>query len=132
MADAPPPDDRYAGEGCITLWLRLWILANIFGLFVAPFMIDHPMVRQELPDYRDWMLIPYMIAGTAQTVFVFGVLYRRMWGFVGLWIVGILVVALNTAAGLRVVHAVSNLAGLVLLYWVLQIGGERSGWSRLK
>ena len=49
-----------------------------------------------------------------------------------LWVVGLAGVALNLYAGVGFARAASGLVGLVILYWLLQIGGEKSGWSRLR
>jgi hypothetical protein len=89
-------------------------------------------VRQVVPEFEAWMFLPLMLASVMQVVFLIALRYRRMWGFIGLWGVGLSGAALNIAAGMQVAKAVSSLIGLVVLYWVLQIGGERSGWSRLK
>ncbi len=137
MADAPPPDapapdDRYPGEGCVSVWLKFLILANVVSMLLAPWVIGLQQFRDVVPNVKDWMVLPFILSSILNIVFLIALLGRRMWGYAGLWVVGLLGVALHIAAGMRVVQAVSSLTGLVLLYWVLQIGGDRSGWSRLK
>lgn len=130
--DATPPDDRYVGEGCVTLWLKFMIVLNVLAMVVATFFLSRSQIRAVAPHFSDEMYLLYNLGGILNIVFLTAMLRRRLWGYVGLWVVGIGAVALNIAAGMQVAQAVSNLMGLVLLYWVLQIGGERSGWSRLK
>jgi len=99
---------------------------------VVPFFVSDSQLRREVPRYNDGYLMLLTLGGVLNLVFLGAMLRRRMWGYVGLWVVAIGTVATNITWGMQVTKAVSSLLWLVVLYWVLQIGGERSGWSRLK
>jgi len=116
----------------VTLWLKFLIAMNVLAMVVVTFFLSRSQIRQVAPDYDDGHFLLLILGGVLNIVFLGAMLRRRMWGYVGLWVVAIAAVALNIAAGMQVAKAVSSLIGLVVLYWVLQIGGERSGWSRLK
>jgi hypothetical protein len=40
--------------------------------------------------------------------------------------------ALNLAIGVSIPQAIMGLAGIAILYGVLQIGGENKGWAQLE
>ena len=55
----------------------------------------------------------------------------KKWGFFVAIAVGIAASFVNVAVGLPVAQAFGGLIWLLILYGVLQIGGERKGWSQL-
>jgi hypothetical protein len=56
----------------------------------------------------------------------------KIWGFWGFLGVAALALIVNVALGLSIVQIVLGLVGAGVLYGVLQIGGENSGWNQLE
>ena len=134
-APAPATEERYPTQGCVTLLLRFWIITSVASLLILP-VLDRierlPFFREEFPNYEGWAIIPWGVGSVLVIVFSVALLARRMWGFIGLWVVGLASMAVNIALGVKFAHAVSGLIGLLILYWLLQVGGEKSGWSKLR
>jgi hypothetical protein len=106
------------------------MIGNVIGLVVLIFTPDGTL-REFVPGYQDWMIFP-LVAGMFLSIwFAYALLSFKRWAFLGLWAVGLAGVAFNIYMGIDFARATSGLLGLVILYWLLQIGGERSGWARL-
>lgn len=133
----PEQGNHAAGEkpaqphGCATLFLVWIIIANVIAALVIPFMPEWA-IRQSLPGYEPWMAVPAIVGVIINVRCAVALLYHRMWGFVGLWAVGLSGFAFNLYVGMKFSQAVFGLFGLVILYWLLQIGGSKSGWASLK
>jgi len=86
---------------------------------------------QETPVVPFWLLI----IQTAILIFYiicFLALFKwQRWGFYGVLICGLLVFTLNLYQGLPF-EALLSLIPAVGLFFVLQIGGARKGWSQLE
>lgn len=137
MAEEAPParpaaDDRYPGEGCVVLWIKFQIVGAVVGMLAMPWLVALPVFREVMPEFREWMLVPHYLLGSLAVVSLIALKARYMWGYLGLWAVGVASAALDLFAGMSFTAVVTGFSGLVILYWVLQIGGDRSGWSRLK
>ena len=116
---------------CVTAWLVLIILANVFGallLFVA-----QQALGDSVPVHLAWFLPTIVFLCLANVVCAVAVLNWKAWGVIGICLVyaaaiGIGVV-LGTATALSV--CVGLIAPVVLLI-VLQFGDRRSTWSQLE
>ena len=88
-------------------------------------------IKRQLPSFPDWA-IPVLIAcGLLNIVFAVALLGWKKWGFYGFGVMSILIFVVNIAAGLGA-QSVPGLIGIVVLYAVLQIGGERNTWKQLE
>ena len=56
----------------------------------------------------------------------------KKWGFFGFVATSILALGLNLTIGLNIFQVILGLAGIAILYGVLQIGNERKGWTQLE
>ena len=56
----------------------------------------------------------------------------KKWAFWGFVASAVITFAINLEIGLGVGQAVLGLIGIVILYWVLQMGKEKKGWAQLE
>jgi hypothetical protein len=126
MTRKDAPKQRH---GCATAWLTLMVASNTG----VPIMIlaRGDEIRRQVPDYPDWAMPAGVVACLLNIVFILALFAWQKWGFYGLVAMSALGFAMNLAAGLGAQAAV-GLVGIVILFLVLQIGGERSTWKQLE
>ncbi|MFO0796565.1 MAG: hypothetical protein U0804_03750 [Gemmataceae bacterium] len=131
---APPPAEASQPHGCVTLFLVWVVVANVLAtlLIGVSAVVSDGWVRDSTPGYESWMAVPFLVLALVNIRCAFSLFRQRMWGFVGMWVVGFAGAALNLYAGMKPAQVVLGFVGLVVLYWLLQLGGEKSTWSRLK
>jgi hypothetical protein len=80
------------------------------------------------------MWVAYMLAlGCATNIFLTISIFRwKKWAFYALCAVTAATFGINISIGVPPIHAAIGLLGPVVLYGVLQIGGENKGWPQLK
>ena len=77
------------------------------------------------------LLLPLGIVGFNIVCLV--ALYQwKKWGFYGAVASGLLWFVVTLAIGFPIVPAVIGLVGFAVLYGVLQIGGDKKGWTQLE
>jgi hypothetical protein len=131
--------------GCLTAWLVLMILTNAVGLVRVPLTVG--ALEQALPDFPAWVVWPAFVLVLLNVVFAIALLNWKKWGFFGLLGASVGALALNlyllsqldleraipqAAAGVVAVSAVGSLLGVLILFALLRVGGEMSGWSQLE
>jgi hypothetical protein len=143
-ADDVPPEgkaDELPGQGlsqdapkqrlgCLTAWLVLMILANAFALVSVPLRFGS--IKQLIPDAPDWMIWPTFFLPVLNIVFAIALLNWKKWGFFGVLGTSLVAFALNIYLGIGIPYAVAGFAGVAILFALLRIGGEQSGWSQLE
>ena len=90
------------------------------------------MIRRNLPDAPAWAFPVLAIFGVINIMCLIALFKWKKWGFYGALASGILVCVINVSIGLNIVQAVLGLAGIAILYGVLQIGGDKKGWAQLE
>jgi FtsH-binding integral membrane protein len=54
------------------------------------------------------------------------------WGFFGYWVSSLVIFVVNLILGSSFLQAAIPLVGVVILFIVPQLGGDRKGWSQLE
>jgi hypothetical protein len=117
-------------HGCLTAWLILMILANSLTAITTPLLAS--AIRQNIPGFPGWVVWPISLLALLNVVFAVALFNWKKWGFIGFCATSILALALNLYAGIGVGQSLLGLLGIVILYAVLQIGGEKKGWTHLE
>jgi hypothetical protein len=68
----------------------------------------------------------------ANVAFAVALFLWKRWGFYGFVATSVVGFALNIALGVNVAQALFGVAGVAILYGVLQIGNENKGWPQLE
>jgi hypothetical protein len=122
-----PPKERH---GCLTAWLILVILGNAFVAVVTPLAVIP--FRQTRPEFPTWVVWPLALLAVLNVFYAIALFRWQKWGFYGLCFTAVLACALNLAAGTGIPLALLGLAGVVILYGVLQLGGANKAWTQLQ
>ncbi len=117
-------------HGCLTVWLILMILANSLTAIATPLMITQ--ITKATPGFPIWIAYVIPVLAILNVVFAIGLFKWKMWGFYGFLVTSLITFCLNLYAGVSPVQAVLGLIGIAVLYGVLQIGGDKKGWSQLE
>jgi hypothetical protein len=122
----PAPKSRH---GCATVWLVIVILANTGAAVI--YLAQGSAIKRQLPDFPDWAFPALIACGVLNVVFAVALMAWKKWAFYAFAVTTVLIVVINLAAGFGA-RSVVGLLGVVILYAVLQIGGERSTWKQLE
>jgi xanthosine utilization system XapX-like protein len=115
-------------HGCLTAWLILMIIANAVTAltYVVLILFGRKTVAPA------WALLALAVACIANVLFAVALFRWKKWGFFGFLGTTILTLVINLRNGIKPTFASIGLFGIVILYAVLQIGGERKGWNQLE
>jgi hypothetical protein len=116
-------------HGCLTAWLVLMIIANGFTALGTPLMVG--AIQQTIPNFPAWVVWPIALLAVLNVVFAIALFNWKKWGFFGFLGTSLAAFGLNIYAGIGIPQAVFGLVSIAILYGVLQIGGQKSGWSQL-
>lgn len=124
-AQPPPLKQRH---GCLTAWLTIMIILNsiISLVYLASAAGAYSALR--LPTFALLLLSLVGIANVACAIALFKWRKAGFYGFIGTSAVAFVV---NLSIGLGIVPSLLGLGGAGMLYGVLQIGNEQSGWRQL-
>ena len=117
-------------HGCLTTFLVVGIILH--SLTALMNLLGGAMIGQSFPDAPDWGFPLLGILGVFNIVCIIALFQWKKWGFYGAVASGLLAFFLNLAIGLNIFAALFGLSGLALLYGVLQIGGDKKGWTQLE
>ncbi len=117
-------------HGCLTAWLVLMIIANGFAALGTPLMVGS--IQQTIPNFPAWVVWPIALLAVLNLVFAVALFNWKKWGFFGFLGTSLAAFGLNIYATIGIAQAVFGLVGIAVLYGVLQIGGQKSGWSQLE
>jgi hypothetical protein len=105
------------------------LLANSM---VSVVYLATPQILQEAnPGVPSWAVLALGLGSVFNIVCVIGLFAWKKWGFWGFCASSIVVLCINLSIGIPPVNAIFGLAGVAIIYAVLQIGGKRTGWSQL-
>jgi len=131
-------------HGCLTAWLVLLIIFHTFtilGSVITYFLFD-PELLSQMPgmpafDMPTWLIVVAAIYGVVCLVVTIALFAWRKWAFWGFIGINILYIAILMLTGRPVLEIVTNtisgILSIVILFAVLQIGGEdKKGWTQLE
>jgi hypothetical protein len=125
------PQQAKQRHGCLTAFLVLMIIANSAVALIYLFAGD--TVSKNVPGgISSTMLILLAVGGILNVIFSVMLLRWKKIGFWGFIITSLGAFIINLSIGLGVVQSILGLAGVAILYGVLQIKKDNiSAWSNL-
>jgi hypothetical protein len=119
-------------HGCVTAWLVLMIIAN--SLTAIIYLFASEMITKNLSmDISNSMIMLLGILGIANVVFSIMLFQWKKLGFWGFIITSIGALIVNLSIGLGIVQSLFGLAGIAILYGVLQIKKDNiPAWENLE
>jgi hypothetical protein len=118
-------------HGCLTAWLIFVILANAATAISTPLMYD--AIKQTTPGASPASIALIAVAGAANIIFALALFRWKKWGFFGFVASSLLAFCINIYVGLGIAPSVLGLVGIVILYWVLNMGDATTrAWTRLE
>lgn len=127
--NSPAVKERH---GCVTAWLILIIIANSILGFVYLFTTDQ--VLSTLPIGSSETLLMIMgILGLGNIVFAILLFQWKKSGFWGYVATSIVALVINLMIGIGIGQSLLGLAGIAILYGVLQIKNNNvTAWEHLE
>ena len=116
-------------HGCVTAWLVLMIIANSIASLSNLFFSDQIMMT--LPDASVALLWALGGLGVLNIVFAFMLFQWKKMGFYGFLVTSFLGLIINLMVGIEPFQALTGMAGIVILYGILQIRANdgRTAWE---
>ncbi|MCL0039229.1 hypothetical protein M1N46_03235 [Dehalococcoidia bacterium] len=122
-------------HGCLTAWLVLLIIGGALSLLgtALGYLVDPQLMREAFPDAPGWAFPAMAVLSLLGLVFAIALFTWKKWAFWGYVLSSIAGAIVSVLMGAPVWQSLLGLAGVVVLYAVLQIGGkEKKGWSQLE
>lgn len=116
-------------HGCLTAFLVLMVIANAASALM--YLLGSAAIRQNFPSAPAWAFPVLAVMGIVNVVCAIALFQWKKWGFFGFLVTSAITFVVNLMVGLNIVQAILGLAGVAILYGVLQIGKERKGWTQL-
>jgi hypothetical protein len=133
----PPPGSPLLGSGeaaqrhgCLTAWLIFMIIANAATAVLTPLSVGG--MKQAGLNISPLMIGLIVICAIVNIACAIALFRWKKWGFYGSVATAVIALIINIAAGLGVAQSLAGLIGIGILYWVLNMGGEKKAWPRLK
>jgi hypothetical protein len=119
-------------HGCVTAWLIFMIVAN--SLTAGIYLFAKELVTKSLPvDVSTPMIILLGVIGIANIIFSIMLFQWKKLGFWGFAITTAGALIINIIIGLSIGQSLFGLAGIAILYGVLQIKqGNVTAWENLE
>tara|TARA_B110001452_G_scaffold17012_1_gene13835 strand:- start:315 stop:698 length:384 start_codon:yes stop_codon:yes gene_type:complete len=118
-------------HGCVTAWLIFMIIANSFTAFL--YLITGDAVSQNFPGgISNTIIILLGIGGIGNIIFSVLLFNWKKIGFWGFSFTSIAALIINLNIGLGIVQSLIGLAGIAVLFGVLQIKKDNvTAWNNL-
>jgi len=119
-------------HGCVTAWLILMIVAN--SLTAGLYLFAKEMVTKSLPgDVSTPLIILLGICAIGNVIFSVMLFQWKKLGFWGFVVTGVGAIIINLIIGFSIGQSLFGLAGIAILYGVLQIKqGNFTAWENLE
>jgi hypothetical protein len=119
-------------HGCVTTWLVLMIIGNSVSAIMYLFAND--IITQNLPsEVSNSMMIVLAVLGIGNVVFSVMLFNWNKLGFWGFILTSICALIVNLSIGLGIAQSLFGLAGVAILYGVLQIKKDNvTAWDNLE
>ncbi len=122
--------DAKQRHGCLTAYLVAMLVIN--SLTALLYIVSTDFVKRGLPNAPAWTFPVFAAGGILNVVFVIALFRWKMWGFFGFVATAALALCVNLTFGVNIFQVILGLAGIAILYGVLQIGNEKKGWTQLE
>jgi hypothetical protein len=106
------------------------IIANAATAIMTPLATEG--MRQAGLSISPLMIGALVVCAVVNIACAIALLRWKKWGFYGMVGTAAIALIINIAAGLGVGRSLVGLIGIGILYWVLNMGGEKKAWPRLK
>ena len=117
-------------HGCLTAILILMIFAN--SVTALAYLLGGNAMRSVVPNAPGWIFTVLLVGSLFNLACSIALFQWKKWGFWGFCVNSAVVFGINRAIGMGAGTSVLGLLGILLLYGVLHIGGEKNGWSQLE
>jgi hypothetical protein len=117
-------------HGCLTAFLVLMIIAN--SVVAVMYLFGSAAIRQNVPSAPGWAFPVLAIGGIVNVVCAIALFQWKKWGFFGFIATAAVAFVVNLMIGINILQALLGLVGIAVLYWVLQMGKEKKGWTQLE
>ena len=119
-------------HGCVTAWLILMIIANAFTSIAYLFLGETISANLPNPIPNSTMMLLALMSGL-NLVFAIMLFKWKKWAFWGFAGTSLIAVVINLSQGLSIGNSVLGLAGLAILFGILQIKQDGvSAWDNLE
>ena len=108
------------------------LIANAFYSFVYFNTPTLPPEMAELTVIPRWLFPVMGVLWLLNLISAFAILRWKKWGFWLFTLTASIPLWLNLNFGTSINYSVLELTGVAFLYGVLQIGGDKKGWSQLE
>lgn len=123
-------------HGCLTAWLIFGLVANIltFGLNVVGAFLPQTLgqLGSKLPSEPQWYTLSYCGISAALVVCGIFLLRWKKWAFFGFVAISVVAIILHAIGKHSVLSGLSAFINPVIIYLLLQIGGEHKAWKYLQ
>jgi hypothetical protein len=116
-------------HGCLMAWLILVLVANSASALI--YLMGKSMVLEQMPNAPGWIFPALIVFSLFNLICAIALLKWKKWGFWGFCVSSIAALIINLSVGLGIAPSLGGLFGVVILYGVLQIGGDNKGWPQL-
>lgn len=116
-------------HGCLTAYLILMMVANAATSVI--YLVSKESIQEASPLLPDWAFPVLIVFGLFNFACAIAIFRWKKWGFWGFLGSSLSILVVNFSIGVSPGQALSGLVGVAILYGVLQIGGEKKGWSQL-
>jgi hypothetical protein len=123
-------NDGKQRHGCLTSFLVLMIVAN--SIVATMYLFGSAAIRQSFPSAPGWAFTVLAIGGIVNVVCAIALFQWKKWGFFGFIATTAMAFVVNLIIGVNILQALLGLVGFAILYWVLQMGKEKKGWTQLE
>jgi len=119
-------------HGCLLVYLILMLIANAFNSFVYLNPPTLPPEMTEMANVIGWLFPVMATVGLINLISTVAILKWKKWGFWLFTLTACVTICLNLYAGVSIGSSMFGLVGVAILYGVLQIGGDKKGWTQLE
>lgn len=117
-------------HGCLTVWLNYMIVANSLVVFIS--IRSAESIKLAMPN-APVTLVPILTVLCIFNIICAFAIYRwKKWGFWGFLASSVALLVIKLSVGLGWVQSFRGLAGIAILYEILNIGESNKGWSQLE
>ncbi|KAB0664032.1 hypothetical protein F6V25_14590 [Oryzomonas japonica] len=118
----------------LSIYIVLSIVMLSIGFILFGHILGDPrfMLMKKFPDVPKWVYYAIRFNFLFHIMSLVALFHWKKWGFYGAATACIISVILNITLSGKVTENLSGLLSIVILFCVLQIGGERKGWTQLE
>jgi hypothetical protein len=125
-AESQPPVTSKKRHGCLTAWLLIIILFNI-GVTIYTIVV----VSSDPEQYYAWAMPVQIIFGVWSVICAIAIFMWKKWGFYGFFLGAVAGMITNIVIG-NYTYMLQPFIALLCLFGVLNIGGDKRGWTQLE